>query len=126
MEAAKHAGLHDYINSFDRGYNHRLITKDNLLTGSLLIKLEIARAYLKEANLFIFENISSQLNEEEVQALLSSLLLGNNSVIYYSDIPSVLRMSNKIILLDEGKIVFHGDTSLALIDHDLSQFTYST
>ena len=126
VAASQHAGLHGYITSFERGYNHQLITKDNLLTGHLLIQLEIARAYLKGVDLFVFENISSQLNEDEVSVLITSLLAENLSVVFYSDIPSVIQMSDKILLLDEGELLFYGDTVLGLKTYDLSQFMYST
>lgn len=126
VAAAQHAGLHNYITSFDRGYNHRLITKDNLLSGHLLIKLEIARAYLKGVDLFVFENISSQLNEDEARVLIASLLKENRSIVFYSDIPSVLKISDKFALLHEGELVFYGDTALGLETYDLSQFIYSS
>ena len=97
-----------------------------MLTGHLLIQLEIARAYLKGVNLFVFENISSQLNEDEVSVLITSLLAENLSVVFNSDIPSVIQMSDKILLLDEGELLFYGDTVLGLKTYDLSQFMYST
>lgn len=74
------------------------------LPASLLQRLNLARAYLKNASIMLFDEPGSSLDFEGDQALIRMLkaFKGNTTCFLVTYRPSHLRLCDKIILLDHG------------------------
>ena len=99
----------------------RLFNKGRDLSGGEWQKVAIARAYMRDADLIILDEPTAALDaksEAEVFARFKSLATGKTAVII-SHRFSTVRMADRIIVLDGGKIIEAGSHAelLALNGH---------
>lgn len=109
LEAAERSLADDVINEMSAGLNQQLgkrFTKGVELSGGQWQKIALARAYMKDANVMILDEPTSALDaraEYEAFQRFIGLTQGKTSVII-SHRFSTVRMADRIIVLDEGKI----------------------
>lgn len=110
VEAAKKAQAHEFIRSFPGGYDTYVGERGVRLSGGQRQRIAIARAFLKSAPILVLDEATSSLDSESemlVQAALSRLMAGK-SVIAIAHRLSTLRMMDRIVVLEKGKIVEGG------------------
>ena len=110
IEMAKKAAIHETILSFNEGYNTILGERGITLSGGQKQRLAIARALLKNPKILILDDSLSALDthtESEVLEFLKSLIPKQNIIIISHRISSV-QHADKIIVLDNGKIIQSG------------------
>ncbi|KKB79335.1 ABC transporter ATP-binding protein [Devosia limi DSM 17137] len=97
----------------------RLFNKGRDLSGGEWQKVAIARAYMRDADLIILDEPTAALDakaEAEVFARFKSLATGKTAVII-SHRFSTVRMADRIIVLDGGKIIEAGSHAELLALH---------
>lgn len=110
MEAAKKAQAHEFIESFPDGYNTYVGERGVKLSGGQRQRIAIARAFLKSAPVLVLDEATSSLDSESelyVQAALAKLMYGK-SVIVIAHRLSTLRIMDRIVVLEKGRIVESG------------------
>ncbi|NBP04982.1 MAG: ABC transporter ATP-binding protein [Bacteroidetes bacterium] len=113
MEAAMLAGLGRDIAQFPLGLKTLLGERGVLLSGGQKQRVSIARALIKDADLYIFDDCLSAVDadtEKEIIQSLTQKLQGKTAIIISHRLAS-LQAANQIILLDEGKISESGTFS---------------
>ncbi len=114
--AAKSAQAHDFIMALSDGYNTTVGERGVKLSGGQKQRIAIARAMLKNAPILILDEATSALDsqsEVEIQKALHALMEGK-TVIAIAHRLSTLREMDRIIVLQDGKIIEDGThTSLA-------------
>ncbi len=110
LAAAMMAGLGRDIAQFPLGLKTLLGERGVLLSGGQKQRVSIARALIKEAELYIFDDCLSAVDADTEQEIIQSLtqkLKGKTAIIISHRLAS-LQAANQIILLEEGKIAESG------------------
>ena len=82
-DAAKAACAHDFITALPGGYDHILTEQGRSLSFGQRQRIAIARAFLKDAPIILFDEASSGLDNESERAILESVhtLIRNKTAI---------------------------------------------
>lgn len=109
-KAAKLSQCDKFINNLKYGYETMLGENGETLSGGERQRISIARALLKNAPIILLDEITSYLdseNESLVQEAISNLIK-NKTVIVIAHRLKTIRDADKIIVLDNGKILEEG------------------
>ena len=112
-EAAVQAGLGRDIAQFPLGLKTVLGERGVLLSGGQKQRVSIARALIKDAELYIFDDCLSAVDadtEKEIIQSLTQKLEGKTAIIISHRLAS-LQAAGHIVLLDEGRIAEEGTFS---------------
>jgi len=100
----------DFVNDMPNGINTMIGENGVLLSGGQRQRLAIARAFLKNSNILIFDEATSSLDsvsEKYIQTALNELKLGKTTIIIAHRL-STVESANNIIVMDKGKIIESG------------------
>jgi len=113
-KALTQSGLMERINRFEKGLDTELTTEFSQegvnLSGGESQKLAISRVFYKDAGLMILDEPSSALDPIAEYQLNHAMLeaTGDKTVIFISHRLSTTRIADRIIMLENGKIVEQG------------------
>ncbi len=110
IEACKRVGIHDYIMSLPKGYNTILTENATNFSGGQKQLLAIARTLLSKAEILIFDEVTSSLDTllvEKIKDIFENLKL-DHTIIIVTHKKDVMKIADKIIVLNKGKIVGQG------------------
>lgn len=119
VEAVAHkAYAHEFIEKLEQKYDTLVGERGVKLSGGQKQRVAIARAMLKNAPILILDEATSALDSESEVAIQKALhiLMAGKTVIAIAHRLSTLREMDRIIVLEEGKIVEDG-THDALVAH---------
>jgi subfamily B ATP-binding cassette protein MsbA len=111
IEAAKAANAHNFISELSNGYDTLIGDRGIKLSGGERQRLSIARALLKNPPILILDEATSSLDTESeilVQQAIERLMEGRTSIVIAHRL-STVQNADKIIVLNEGKIVEQGN-----------------
>jgi ATP-binding cassette subfamily B protein len=109
-EVARKAQAHDFIMALPEGYATLVGERGVKLSGGQKQRVAIARAMLKDAPILVLDEATSALDSEsevEIQKALH-VLMGGKTVIAVAHRLSTLREMDRIIVLENGKIIEDG------------------
>ena len=110
IAAAKQASIHNEIEQFQHGYDTLIGERGVTLSGGQKQRISIARALIKEPEIVIFDDCLSAVDartEKEIIGNLYRFLKDRTAIIITHRIFSLFDF-DKIIVLDDGKIVEQG------------------
>lgn len=107
IEAAKMANIHEFIETLPDGYDTYLGQRGVCLSGGQKQRIAIARVILKDPHILILDEATSNLDESNASAIQSELdnLMSDKTTIIISHRTSATRHCDKIISLDDGKVI---------------------
>ncbi|PZM68943.1 ABC transporter ATP-binding protein, partial [Enterococcus faecium] len=112
-KAARLANCEDFIEKLPDGYHTLVGENGSSLSGGERQRLSIARAFLKNAPILILDEITASLdaeNEKRIQESLNRLIQDKTVLIISHRLKSIEKV-NKIVVMDQGKIVDQGTHS---------------
>jgi subfamily B ATP-binding cassette protein MsbA len=121
MEAARQAHAHDFIVSQPQGYDTQVGERGAQLSGGQKQRISIARAFLKNAPVLILDEATSALDAEaeaRIQEELASLTQGRTTFIIAHRF-STIRIADRILVFERGRIVGDGTFQELQEKHDL-------
>jgi ATP-binding cassette subfamily B protein len=117
--AAKAANLDNFIEKLPKKYDTQVGERGIKLSGGQKQRLAIARVFLANTPILIFDEATSQLDsvsEKLIQDSLWKIAKSKTTIIIAHRLSTVMR-ADRIIVLDEGKIIEEG-THKDLISKD--------
>ena len=110
IAAAQAAQAHEFISALPEGYDTQLGQRGVNLSGGQKQRLAIARALVRKPTILILDDSTSAVDVEtegKIQAALSEIMKDRTSLVVAQRISTVL-YADKILVLDEGRIVAEG------------------
>ncbi|MES2157142.1 MAG: ABC transporter transmembrane domain-containing protein [Pseudomonadota bacterium] len=110
-DAARAANAESFIRALPQGLDSFMGEGGARLSGGQRQRLSIARALLRDAPILLLDEATSALDAESerlVQDALARLMQGRTTIVIAHRLATV-RAADRIIVLDEGRIVEQGD-----------------
>ncbi len=110
IEASKSAQAYDFINELPAGFNTVVGEQGQYLSGGQRQRISLARALLKNAPIYIFDEVTSALDNETEKHLQQSLkqLTKTKTVIIIAHKLHTIKEADIIYVLDKGQIIESG------------------
>lgn len=120
MKVLDLVSLGDEIRSMKEGLDTEVGERGRLLSGGRSQRLQIARAYLKDAEILIFDEATANLDADSEYAIISSLysVLKEKTVVIIAHRLSTVKDVDCIFFLEEGKITGSGTHKELLENHE--------
>lgn len=127
QRAAKTASIHNVISDFDQGYETLVGEKGVTLSGGQKQRIAIARTIINNSPILIFDDSLSAVDTETDafirQALHSISSKGITTILITHRVSSV-QNADKIIVLDEGRIIQSGNHETLIAEEGLYKRVY--
>ncbi|HNG95619.1 MAG TPA: ATP-binding cassette domain-containing protein, partial [Acidobacteriota bacterium] len=125
--AAQASNAHEFIMSFPDGYETVVGERGVKLSGGQRQRIAIARALLKNPRILILDEATSSLDSESeglVQDALETLMEGRTTFVIAHRL-STVRRADRILVLNEGRIVESGSHQELIEQNGLYQKLYT-
>lgn len=118
-EAAKIANAHDFIIQTEQGYQTTIGDRGTKLSGGQRQRLTIARAILRNPPILILDEATSALDSASERLVQEALLrvMKNRTSIVIAHRLSTIQHVDKIVVMQEGKIVEQGNHETLMKAH---------
>ncbi len=110
VEAAKLANAHEFISEMPQGYDSAVGERGMTLSGGQRQRIGIARALIRDSPILILDEPTAALDAESERLVMTALqrLMADRTVITIAHRLSTIRDSDKIVVLEEGRVVEQG------------------
>lgn len=111
IEAAEAAGLHEIILRFPKGYDTRVGQGGVFLSGGQRQRVGLARALYGNPAVVVLDEPNANLDDAGENALLQAVELlkkQGKTVVLISHRPSVLKVADRLVIMQDGQVVASG------------------
>ncbi len=108
--AAGLAGAHEFVLELPDGYDTVVGEHGFSLSGGQRQRIAIARAILADPRVLILDDATSSVDptkEHEIRAALAEVMRGRTTIVI-AHRPATIALADRVVLLDEGRIVAEG------------------
>lgn len=109
-QAAKEAQAHDFIESFNEGYDTKIGERGVTLSGGQRQRLALARAFLTNPRILIMDDSTSAIDsatEDKIQQAMRRAQEGRTTLLITHRL-SQIRWADCIVVLENGQVVATG------------------
>ncbi|MFB6251822.1 MAG: ABC transporter ATP-binding protein [Halobellus sp.] len=121
VEAAKAAEAHEFIQNLPDGYDTEIGERGVKLSGGQRQRLSIARAVLRDPEILVLDEATSDVDTETEMLIQRSLdrLTANRTTFSIAHRLSTIKDADTIVVLDDGEVVERGTHQELLADEGL-------
>ena len=126
FKAAKLSMSEEFINNLEDGFETKIGENGVKLSGGEKQRLSIARAFLKKSKIILLDEATSSLDsttEEKIQKAINELTYNKTTIVIAHRLSTILN-SDKIYLMDKGKILDSGKHDELLLKSDIYKNYY--
>lgn len=120
-QAAKEAQAHDFILSFNEGYQTAVGERGVTLSGGQRQRIALARAFLSDPRILILDDSTSAIDsatEDDIQKAIQRAQKGRTTLLITHRL-SQIRWADHILVIDDGRIAAYGNHDELLRKSDL-------
>lgn len=117
IDAAKRAGIHDMILKFPMGYDTQAGEAGGMLSGGQKQRLGLARAMYDNPTVIVLDEPNANLDDMGERALaqaIQQLKTQGKTVFLITHRPSILSITDNLLVLKDGEITHYGDRNEVL------------
>jgi ABC-type multidrug transport system fused ATPase/permease subunit len=105
-EAARKAHAHEFISNFPQGYKTMVGPSGYRLSGGQRQRIALARAFLRNAEILVLDEATSQIDVESERLIHEALAeyVENRTVIMITHRASTLALADSIVTVEHGKL----------------------
>jgi ATP-binding cassette, subfamily C, bacterial LapB len=110
LRVARMSGTHDFIGRIANGYDLQLADRGESLSGGQRQSIALARALAGRPPVLIFDEPTSAMDAQTEATLLNQLEAETKgrTLILITHRPTMIRLVERVILLDQGRVVADG------------------
>lgn len=116
LEAAEISGVLDFVNKHPKGFDMPVGERGSFLSGGQKQAISIARSILLPYPIVLFDEPTSSMDTSSENRFINNIknYQDKKTVILVTHKTSLLRLVDRIIVLEEGKIVLDGKKDMIL------------
>ena len=110
LKASRELGIDQFIKSLPGGYDYNVRERGIMLSSGQRQLIAFLRAYVTDPSILVLDEATSSVDtytEESIQRAIEKITIGKTSIIIAHRLTTI-RSADKIIVLDDGKIVEQG------------------
>ncbi|WP_298543280.1 ABC transporter ATP-binding protein [uncultured Aquimarina sp.] len=110
-KAAKEIGIHDFITSLPNGYHYNVKERGIMLSSGQRQLISFLRAYVTNPEILVLDEATSSIDshsEQLIQDATDKITEGRTSIVIAHRLATI-KNADKIIVMDNGKIVEEGN-----------------
>ena len=121
VDAAKAAEAHEFVRNLPDGYDTEIGERGVKLSGGQRQRLSIARAVLRDPEILVLDEATSDVDTETEMLIQRSLdrLTAERTTFSIAHRLSTIKDADEIVVLEDGRIVERGDHGDLLANDDL-------
>ena len=106
IKACKTAGIHDFIETLPMGYNTILRENATNISGGQRQMISIARTLLTNSEVLLLDDVTTSLDPDTAELVprLIKNIRDTHTVIMITKKPELMRIADRIIVLDHGRV----------------------
>ncbi|KGP64383.1 peptidase C39 [Legionella norrlandica] len=117
LKAAEIAGVTNFTNNHPKGFDRQVGEKGAELSGGQRQSVALARALIMSPNILLLDEPTSAMddnNEKQIKKRLNEYLSNDHTLILVTHKISMLELVNRIIVLENGKVIADGNKEAVL------------
>ncbi len=110
LKASKISGVHEFLGKHQSGYDLQVGERGEGLSGGERQSVTLARALVSNPNILILDEPTNSMDDLSEEAFKSKLahIVKDKTVVVITHRPSILSIVDRLIVIDDGKIIADG------------------
>lgn len=110
LRVARLTGVHDFVGQIANGYDLKLADRGEGLSGGQRQSIALSRALVGKPSVIVFDEPTSGMDMQSEEILINRLAaeIEGRTVIVVTHRPSLLKLVNRVLVIQDGRIAVDG------------------